>query len=105
MARFDITKEATDDLYKIWEYTVDTWSEEQADKYYSELIASFEVIAASPLNIGKPFDEIIPGIRGHHVRRHMVFYATQANGRVLIVRILHERMDYPRHLNPYIDEA
>jgi toxin ParE1/3/4 len=56
MARFDITHEATEDLYKIWEYTVDTWSEEQANKYYSELIASFEVISAAPFNVGKSFD-------------------------------------------------
>lgn len=29
MTKYDITKEATEDLFRIWEYTVDTWSEEQ----------------------------------------------------------------------------
>ena len=40
MAKFDITKEAEEDLFQIWEYTVDTWSEEQADQYYSVLISA-----------------------------------------------------------------
>ena len=48
MARYDITKEATDDLYGIWEYTVDTWSEDQADKYYAILEAAFNEIASAP---------------------------------------------------------
>ena len=100
MATFDITSEAKEDLYMIWDYTADTWSEQQADRYYSILVSSFNKIAADPLNIGKPFDEIVPGLRAYHVRCHMVFYATQSNERVLIVRILHEKMDYPKHLNP-----
>ena len=98
MANYDITKEATEDLYKIWAYTVDTWSEEQADKYYAILEQSFSEIAEDPANHGKAFDEIHPGLRALHVRRHMVFFVVQANGKVLIVRVLHGRMDYARHL-------
>lgn len=100
MAIFDITREAKEDLYKIWDHTADTWSKQQSDKYYAVLASSFIKIAAEPHTIGKPFDEIVPGLRAYHVRRHMVFYAIQSNGRVLIVRILHEKMDYPKHLNP-----
>ena len=97
MAKYDITKEATEDLYKIWTYTVDTWSEEQADTYYSLLVAGMNEVASAPDRIGKPFDEIYSGLRAYHVRRHMLFYILQNNGRVLIVRILHEAMDYARH--------
>ena len=99
MAIFDITSEAKEDLYMIWDYTTDTWSEHQADRYYSILVSSFNKIAADPHTTGKPFDEILPGLRAYHVRRHMVFYVIQNNGRVLIVRVLHEKMDYPKHLN------
>jgi len=98
MAKFDITKEAEEDLFQIWEYTVDTWSEEQADQYYSVLISALNDIAAAPGKVGKAYYEILPGIRAYHVRRHRVFYVVQENGRPLIVRILHERMDYSRHL-------
>ena len=98
MAKYDITPKATDDLYHIWEYTADTWSEKQADAYYNILCAAMDEIAAAPQTTGRPYDEIIPGIRACHVRKHMVFFIVQANGRALIVRILYERMDYRRHL-------
>ena len=98
MAKYDITKEATEDLYKIWAYTVDTWSEEQADTYYALLVAGMNEVAGAPDRIGKPYDEIYPGLRAYHVGRHMLFYILQNNGRVLIVRIFHEAMDYARHL-------
>ena len=55
--------------------------------------------ADAPQRIGKPFDEIYPGLRAYHVRRHLLFYTIQTNGRPLIVRILHERMDYARHFS------
>ena len=48
MAKFELTKEAAEDLFKIWEYTVDTWSEQQADKYYAQLTLSFKKIAEKP---------------------------------------------------------
>ena len=86
MAKYDITKEASEDLYRIWEYTVDTWSEEQADTYYSLLVGGMNEIADAPKRIGKPYDEIY------------LFYILQNSGRALIVRILHEKMDYARHL-------
>ena len=99
MAKYDITKEATEDLYKIWAYTVDTWSEEQADTYYSLLEAGMNEVADAPERIGKPFDEILPGLKAYHVRRHMLFYTMRESGKVLIVRILHEKMDYALHFN------
>ena len=99
MVKYNITKEAVEDLYNIWNYTVDTWSEEQADKYYDGLNTAISKIASAPLLNGKPFDEILPGLRAFHFRRHMVFYFIQQDGRVLIARVLHERMDYSLHFN------
>jgi toxin ParE1/3/4 len=47
MAEYLITKKAVHDLSEIWEYTVDTWSEKQADKYYNLHLDSFQQIAYS----------------------------------------------------------
>lgn len=33
MASYVLTNKAVEDLSSIWEYTFDTWSERQADKY------------------------------------------------------------------------
>ena len=45
MAKYFITKKAVEDLSSIWDYTFETWSEKQADEYYSSLIREFESIA------------------------------------------------------------
>ena len=37
MAKYELTHKAVEDLAKIWEYTIDNWSEKQADKYYNSL--------------------------------------------------------------------
>ena len=64
MAKYDISKQALEDLYKIWEYTVDTWSETQADKYYELLEDALNKIGTDPQKNGKPYDEIITGTDG-----------------------------------------
>ena len=96
MEKYNLTSQATEDLYQIWEYTVDTWSEKQADKYYSLLTAAFREIASDPLSIGEPYDVILPGLRAYHAGRHMVFYTLRGDW-VLIVPVLHEKMDFARH--------
>lgn len=99
MAKFDISREGATDLYDIWEYTLETWSENQADKYYSILTQTFSLIAEDPIKLGELYDDVYPGLYVYHIRRHMIFYMVQENGRVLIVRILHEQMDYKSHLS------
>ena len=98
MAKYELTKEATEDLYRIWDYTVDTWSEQQADKYYSQLIASFRMIAEKPTETGKSYDVIYPGLKGERVGKHIVFFIPRNDKATLIVRVLHEKMDFKRHL-------
>ena len=66
MAKYDISKQALEDLYKIWEYTVDTWSETQADKYYELLEDAMDEIGTNPQKTGKPYDEIMTGLKGYH---------------------------------------
>ncbi len=48
MASFKLTKSALKDLSDIWNYTFDTWSESQADKYYKLLLSSCQAIAKNP---------------------------------------------------------
>ena len=67
MAKYDISKQALEDLYKIWEYTVDTWSETQADKYYKLLENAMNEIGTSPQETGKPYDEIMTGLKGYRM--------------------------------------
>ena len=95
MANFKLTKKAVSDLNGIWNYTVVTWSEAQADKYYRELLDSCQEIADNP-NSGKSYDDIIKSLYGLKVNKHIIFYRISASDEIEITRILHGRMDLKR---------
>ena len=96
MAKFHLSNKAVEDLDSIWLYTLETWSEDQADIYYHELVKSCQKIANRPTYLDKEYHEIMPGLYGHHIYKHLIFYILVEDG-VEIVRILHERMDFARH--------
>ena len=97
MAKFHLSNKAVEDLDSIWLYTLETWSEDQADFYYHELVKACQDIAYHPTYLDKEYQEIMPGLYGHHIYKHLIFYILVEDG-VEIVRILHERMDFERHL-------
>jgi toxin ParE1/3/4 len=92
MAKFKLTNKAVEDLAAIWQYTSDTWSERQADKYYLLLIKSCEELAASP-KLGKSYNEIAPGILGFIAYRHLIFFRKISDKEIEVIRILHGQMD------------
>jgi toxin ParE1/3/4 len=47
--------------------------------------------------------DLKPGLRMATSGRHCVFFEADES-RVLIVRVLHDRMDYQHHLGPEIDQ-
>lgn len=98
MADYILSKKAQEDLRKIWDYTVERWSEKQADIYFHDLIQSLNYIAADPNSVGRSYDEVRTGYRGLRSGRHIIFYRILKNGKARIIRILHERMDFGRHL-------
>ena len=57
MAKYQFTRRAVEDMSNIWNYTYDSWSENQADKYYSEIIGECRKIAENPLK-GKFYEDI-----------------------------------------------
>ncbi len=73
MAKYKLTNKAVEDLSKIWDYTFETWSENQADKYYDELVSSCQEIAKHPES-GKIYDGISKQLIGMKVNRHIIFY-------------------------------
>ena len=92
MGRYILSNKAVVDLGDIWNFTVDQWSEKQADKYYRDFLSAFQELADNP-DPSRAYDEIHPGLKGVRVGRHIVFFMTFSEAEVEIVRILHERMD------------
>ncbi len=92
MAKYSITNKAVDDLTKIWDYTYEVWSENQADKYYTELLEDCQLLAENQ-NYGKNYDEISIEIFGYKSGQHIIFYRILSEKKIEITRFLHSRMD------------
>ncbi|MDH6303862.1 toxin ParE1/3/4 [Parabacteroides sp. PF5-5] len=98
MIRYIISEEARRDIENIWLYTLDNWSLEQADRYYNLIIDEIEYISVN-FEAGRDFSNIREGYRYSKVKSHLIFYKKSKDGKVEIIRILHERMDIENRLN------
>ena len=96
MSRYLLSPRARADLDDIWDYTVETWSAEQAERYIRILQQAIETIAADPTR-GRACDDIRPGYRKFSVGSHVIFYR-RLDSAVDVIRILHQRRDFERHL-------
>jgi toxin ParE1/3/4 len=92
MTKYELTNKAVEDLTNIWEYTVEEWSEQQADKYYNLLLSRCQEIANNP-ELGKIYDGITNDLFGFKVEKHVIFYRKRINNQIEITRILHGQMD------------
>lgn len=97
--KYRISKEASKDLEKIWLYTFENWSQEQADRYFNLIIDEIENITRDPLS-GKDYNDIRKGYYRARVKSHFIFYRVNAERQEIeIVRILHQQMDIDSRLN------
>ena len=92
MAKFKLTNKAVEDLSKIWDYTYEDWSENQADKYYFELIEDCQAVAENQ-NLAKNYAEINDAIYGYKSGQHIIFFRIMNENEIEITRFLHSRMD------------
>ncbi len=92
MASYTLTNKAVQDLSAIWEYTVDTWSEKQADKYYFMLLDTCQDLADGKVS-GKNYPEITIEIFGFRAGQHILFYRKLSINKIEIARVLHMQMD------------
>jgi toxin ParE1/3/4 len=94
--RYVLSPRAQTDLDKIWDHTADRWGLDQAETYTRDIWQRIEEVAARP-TIGQDCSEIRAGYYKTSCGSHFLFYRLIAEG-IDIVRILHERMDFERHL-------
>lgn len=98
MKGYTLTLPASDDLLGIFEYTLEKWGEEQVHVYVGQLERTFNQLADNPLKIGsKSAEKLAKGCRIFKVAHHVIVYRREAE-HLLIIRILHESMDFPRHV-------
>lgn len=92
MAKYHITNKAVEDLVEIWDYSIENWSEKQADKYYDLLLFACNELAKNP-NLGRNYEIITKGILGYKSGEHIIFYTIISKNEIEIARILHGMMD------------
>ncbi|MBC7721360.1 MAG: type II toxin-antitoxin system RelE/ParE family toxin [Pedobacter sp.] len=98
MGNYILTNKAIEDLSEIWYYTVDTWSERQADKYYTMLLDACKELAEEKLS-GKKYPEIRADVLGFRIGQHIIFFRKANNNTIEIARILHSSMDLKNRID------
>ena len=97
MAKVILRQKAIDDLNDIWDYTYETWSAKQADKYYATIKLACNGIGENP-EIGKEYEGISRKLLGLKSGRHIIFYQLLSENKIEVIRILHERMDLKKRI-------
>ncbi len=98
MMKYKISKEARNDLKKIWLYTFENWSLEQADRYYDLIFNEIEYLQQNP-TYGKDCGKIKKGYRRTKVKSHYIFYRINSErDEIEIIRILHQKMNVETRL-------
>ena len=92
MAKFSFTNRALDDLIEIWDYTVEQWSENQAQTYYNLIMASYLDLANNP-QLGKSYNIVSQNLLGYKCGEHIIFYQEIIKNEIEIARVLHGLMD------------
>lgn len=93
---YKLSKAAANDLRAIARYSVQNFGTAKAKSYGDSFKTCFDTITDNP-HIGRAYEHIRPGLRRHNHKSHAVFYMLQDQG-ILIVRVLHESQDAPKHL-------
>jgi toxin ParE1/3/4 len=94
--RYTLSPRAQLDLEGIWDHTEKRWGIAKAEEYTIQLWRQIEAVADNPAS-GRECAEIRAGYFKYRSGSHFLFYRLTEAG-IDIVRILHERMDFPRHL-------
>jgi toxin ParE1/3/4 len=94
--RVNLTKDAERALVEIGQHTKKTWGRAQSLRYLKQLKDSFDTLAVSP-KIGNAREDIAQDLRSYVCGEHVLYYYASP-ACLIVVHILHQRMDPLRHL-------
>lgn len=97
MSAYIISEKALEDINKIWIYTAENWSVEQADRYYNLILDEVEYISQN-FDMALDFGKIRKAYRFSKVKSHLVFFKKNKYNEIEVIRVLHERMDIENRL-------
>ncbi len=86
MAGYKLSNKAIADLERLYEYGVEMFGLEKADRYYDGLVNRFEDIARNP-RLAETVEHIHPSLRRLVYHSHSIYFSTTTNG-MHILRVL-----------------
>jgi len=95
VSTYRLSKRADSDIAGIADYTITQFGINQARRYRDGLERIFRRLAEYP-NSGRSAGHLAPRLRRMNFASHVIFFQHDEIG-VLIVRVLHQRMAFPRH--------
>lgn len=96
MLEIVLRPEAEADIGNIADYTEESWGTAQAKNYISAIFQKIEQLASLP-NLGSAVDGLAGDYRKMPSGSHHIYYRI-AGQHLIVVRILHERMDVEGNL-------
>lgn len=93
MLHLKFTKKAVGDLTGIWNYTLESSSKNQANRYYNFLVLSCQEILQKS-QLGKEYHVIDPNLFGVKIFHHLVLFRIINDKAIEVTRII----DYRMHL-------
>lgn len=95
MKGFVLSPAAATDIDKIWDYTARRWDMDQADQYTDTIRYACHALA-SGIRKGRKV-EVRSGYMKYVVGSHLIYFKEEP-GQIIVVRVLHGRMDAELHL-------
>ncbi|MBE9639838.1 type II toxin-antitoxin system RelE/ParE family toxin [Salipiger mangrovisoli] len=96
MATTELSRAAERDLIDIYLYGAEHFGAAQAERYAKSLASKIATAADNP-SFGVDYSHVRRGLRRYENVSHAIYYQPTSDG-ILVLRILHGRMDPARHL-------
>jgi toxin ParE1/3/4 len=97
LTEFHTTARAKSDLREIGRFTQQRWGRKSRIEYLARVESACSRLAANP-SLGRIRDELPQGVSSFPVGRHLIIYRVEDAGPVVIIRVLHQSMDYQKNL-------
>jgi toxin ParE1/3/4 len=97
MSPLIFSPKAARDIDEIWEYSARRWDVDQAERYIGTIREACEALGRRE-RLGLDASTIRASYRRLRCGSHVIFYRRISDEMIEIIRILHQQMDFARHL-------
>jgi toxin ParE1/3/4 len=94
--RLELTEIARADLKSIQRYSIRTWGQDRTSQYMTAIRDTLKGLVQGTI-VTRNRNDLRAGLQMATSGRHCIFFEADQS-RILVVRVLHDRMDYRRHL-------